>query len=242
MTDRTLARVVSLGIHALLLAAIPLAVPDHLPSPRLVRVLHIPETPQRALAPDIPETERAAAETPAKPVAERPAPVPQPGTLPIEAVTGEYHREPPPLVELPAPTAATTTTNVETGKNLAEMDPAGGSPLDVLSPPPPAVAARPTVPPDSAAAEGATDALMRQIRARIEAVVTYPAAARRRSLEGSAGVRFRVASDGRPYDIELGRSSGHSLLDRAAVQAVNAGAPFPPLDGRISVPISFRLK
>ncbi len=242
MTDRTLARVVSLGIHALLLAAVPLAMPDHTPTPRLVRVLRIPETPPRALAPALPETTPAAAETAAKPVAERPAPVPQPGPLPIQAATGDGHREPPTLEELPAPTAVTTTAAAETGMNPTETDPAGGSPSEVLPSPPPAVAARPAIPPDSAAAEVATDALMRQIRARIEAAVTYPVAARRRSLEGSAGVRFRVASDGRPYDIELGRSSGHSLLDRAAVQAVNAGAPFPPLDGRISVPISFRLK
>ncbi len=137
---------------------------------------------------------------------------------------------------------ATTTAAAETGEDLTDMHPAGGSPPDVVPPPPPEVADRPVIPPDSAAAAVATDALMRQIRARIEAAVAYPAAARRRSLEGSAGVRFRVASDGRPYDIELGRSSGHSLLDRAAVRAVNAGAPFPPLDGPISVPISFRLK
>lgn len=76
----------------------------------------------------------------------------------------------------------------------------------------------------------------------------YPAAARRRGLEGRVVVRVEVDADGIPYDVEVIVSSGHDLLDRRAVETVREWRFAPALrDGTpvaelIDVPIVFRLE
>lgn len=52
-----------------------------------------------------------------------------------------------------------------------------------------------------------------------EAAIVYPAAARRRNLEGSVVVSMRVEADGEISHTEIFGSSGHPLLDKAALQA-----------------------
>lgn len=75
----------------------------------------------------------------------------------------------------------------------------------------------------------------------------YPPIARSRGLEGEALLRVLVAADGRAAQVRIEHSSGHSILDRAAVQAVR-GWRFHParVDGVareawIIVPINFRM-
>lgn len=76
----------------------------------------------------------------------------------------------------------------------------------------------------------------------------YPASARTRGQEGEALVRILVGTDGRAAQVRIERSSGHSILDRAALQAVR-GWRFHParIDGIareawIVVPINFSLE
>ncbi len=76
----------------------------------------------------------------------------------------------------------------------------------------------------------------------------YPRAARRRGLEGKLVLRVTVDRDGRPDRLTVLESSGHSLLDDAARDAVSrwrftagmrGGAP---ISATVDVPIVFRLQ
>lgn len=76
----------------------------------------------------------------------------------------------------------------------------------------------------------------------------YPARAIARHLEGDIVLRVTVGADGRPEAIEVQQSSGHDLLDRAAIEQVRKRWRFRPLivDGLPSraiglVPIRFSL-
>lgn len=62
----------------------------------------------------------------------------------------------------------------------------------------------------------------------------YPAQALASGWEGSADVRLEVGGDGRAHGATLSRSSGHELLDRAALAMIDAGAE------RARVPESLR--
>ena len=85
------------------------------------------------------------------------------------------------------------------------------------------------------------DDRLRTIRERIQAAVAYPPLARMRRLEGVAQVRFEIAADGRPRELALAGSTGHAILDRAALAAVEASAPLPWVYGLLEVPVRFAL-
>lgn len=72
----------------------------------------------------------------------------------------------------------------------------------------------------------------------------YPYMAMKRHLEGSASVGCTVTSDGSVVGVFLEGSSGHDILDDAAVAAVRAVGSYPNPSGRdvpISVPVRFNL-
>ena len=79
------------------------------------------------------------------------------------------------------------------------------------------------------------------IRERIQAALVYPPLARLRRIEGVAQVRFSIASDGQPRDLVVAGSTGHAILDRAALAAVAAAAPLPWVYGLLEVPVRFEL-
>ncbi|QKT04250.1 energy transducer TonB [Ectothiorhodospiraceae bacterium 2226] len=56
----------------------------------------------------------------------------------------------------------------------------------------------------------------------------YPAEARRRNLSGRLIMEVGINPDGSLYGIEIVESSGHAVLDDAAVQIVRRGAPYAP--------------
>ncbi len=57
----------------------------------------------------------------------------------------------------------------------------------------------------------------------------YPSAARARNMRGTAVVTFTVNAAGAVTRAALARSSGHAVLDEAAVQMVHRASPFPPI-------------
>jgi protein TonB len=68
-------------------------------------------------------------------------------------------------------------------------------------------------------------------RSKIERVgnLNYPEAAKREGLSGTLILDVAINTDGTVHNIELRRSSGHKLLDDAAIRIVRLAAPFAPL-------------
>ena len=76
----------------------------------------------------------------------------------------------------------------------------------------------------------------------------YPAPARRMGMEGIVLLEVIVAPDGRAREVRVLRSSGHAMLDEAAVSTVRTHWRFIParrdgvaVESRAEVPIRFRL-
>ncbi len=65
------------------------------------------------------------------------------------------------------------------------------------------------------------------VRMRIETRKTYPESARKNQKQGKVGVRFTIAADGSVKSITIAESSGHEILDSAALSAVKNAAPLP---------------
>ncbi len=75
----------------------------------------------------------------------------------------------------------------------------------------------------------------------------YPSAARRLRLEGTVLLRVQVSAEGAPQQIQIEQSSGSSLLDEAAINAVREWSFIPSRLGgeaiaaAVVIPIRFRL-
>jgi protein TonB len=89
----------------------------------------------------------------------------------------------------------------------------------------------------------AGDASLRQIiRAALQANLVYPYIARKKQMEGSVMVSFRINRSGNPEAIRIMKGSGYSILDSAARETVVKASPFPAVNNTVEVPIIFTLK
>lgn len=66
-----------------------------------------------------------------------------------------------------------------------------------------------------------------RIRALIDQQKEYPLMARRSGTEGTVYIKFFLARDGKLKRAEVSRSSGRSILDKAAINAVTSVNRFP---------------
>ena len=80
------------------------------------------------------------------------------------------------------------------------------------------------------------------IQRRVRAAVVYPPIARVRGVSGESQIEFAIDREGTPFDIVTLESSGSTLLDSAAVRAIEQAAPMPWIYGRIIVPVRFELQ
>ena len=80
-------------------------------------------------------------------------------------------------------------------------------------------------------------AYMEAWRAKVERVgnLNYPDEARRRKLSGSLILDVSLNPDGTVSQITIRRSSGHKILDDAAIRIVNLASPFAPFPDNIKV-------
>lgn len=75
----------------------------------------------------------------------------------------------------------------------------------------------------------------------------YPPAAQRRGLEGQVVLKVHVLASGQPDSVTVARSSGHAILDDAAIKAVVQWAFAPArrgqaaIDGWVQVPLTFKI-
>ena len=78
----------------------------------------------------------------------------------------------------------------------------------------------------------------------VNANKSYPPMAVRRGLTGSVTVTVTLDGDGNCVNAYVSGSSGQSLLDKAALNAVYAACPYPNASGQevtINVPVTFNL-
>jgi len=65
------------------------------------------------------------------------------------------------------------------------------------------------------------------VRMMIERNKQYPYLARKHRIQGQVKVHFMIGINGRIKDVSIEESSGHEVLDDAALRAVKASSPFP---------------
>lgn len=68
---------------------------------------------------------------------------------------------------------------------------------------------------------------LQRFRQRVQEALVYPLAARRQGLRGSVELDVRLDPTGRVRDVKVARSSGHGLLDDAAIETVRHLEPLP---------------
>ncbi len=76
----------------------------------------------------------------------------------------------------------------------------------------------------------------------IERVKKYPRLARERGMEGVVRLRFMLNHSGGVDAVELVKSSGYEILDRASISAVYRAAPMPYVNGWVEMPMRYVLK
>ena len=75
----------------------------------------------------------------------------------------------------------------------------------------------------------------------------YPPLAREKGYEGTVLLRVLVQADGRVGNLSIDRSSGHEVLDRAAVDSVKEWTFLPaqkggkPVESLVLLPVKFKL-
>ena len=244
------------GLHALVLSAKvewtgEASFPPAAPPIRLSLSYRTPE-PEPTPAPPLIESPPKAPPSPAPKEVEEPKKDPGPERkqpLPKNRPSRKLHKEPPPremrdAVE-PLETASFpeeqthASSTVETPASARPPAPTPPSPSETrgASPPPPSAGAEPAPPSRQAAPLYLENPPPR-----------YPPAARRRGYEGTVRVEAFVDREGRVRDLRLLQSSGHAMLDRAAMGAVKGWRFEPARRGEekvemwVTVPLTFRLK
>jgi protein TonB len=82
------------------------------------------------------------------------------------------------------------------------------------------------------------------IQNRIQGNIEYPEKARRMIWKGTVVMSFVITSDGHVESVLILRSSGFSVLDHNAIEAIHRSTPFPkpPVSARIVIPINYDLR
>ena len=87
------------------------------------------------------------------------------------------------------------------------------------------------------------------IQLKIEKAKKYPARAKRRKQKGKTFLSFKLDRDGMVSDLKVEKSSGHKILDQAALRAIKEGEPYPRIPETLNekyaflrIPISFVLR
>jgi len=89
---------------------------------------------------------------------------------------------------------------------------------------------------------------LRQMHGKILETQEYPLIARKLGLQGTATVKFNLMPDGNSQAMRIRKTSGHGILDEAALQAVQRVLPLkpPPEAGghplELDIPIGFTLR
>lgn len=183
--------------------------------------------------------EAAAAAPEAEPESEPPPPEPEPPPPPVEPPPPE---PPPPIraeaVAPPPPPAPRPRPPQPPRERRAAPAPSHAAPTATAAAPAPAAPVAPSGPPV------VTNPRFR----RTPTPPDYPLVARERGITGTALIRALVGTDGETREVRLHRSSGHDILDGAALAAVRRWSFEPSsrdgqrIESWIEVPIRFQLR
>ena len=199
-----------------------------------------PETPAKPLVMDV-ALIAAPAPPQAKPVPPAPPVVqPKPQPKPVKAKKAPVTPKKIPVIRkpdsLPAPTPEPAP--------MAKPKEAAPSPAPITPVPPrPAVA---PVAPAQPKTETFTEANYRA-NYKSNPKPEYPRIARSRGWQGKVLLRVQVTADGHSADVSVLQSSGHELLDDAAIEAVRKWTFIPakrgntPVASTVTVPMQFKL-
>jgi len=177
------------------------------------------QEPQTSTAPPV-QPEKTSVES--KPVAKpEPNPKPQPETEKNSAPESQPSSEPPPLVTNLSDAQALLARSLEIARLEAEQNALAEQ-----------YAKRPRVRTISTlTAKASDDAFyLRQWQEKIERVgnLNYPERIRRENLTGRLRVLVALNPDGSVKEAQILKSSGHPVLDEAALEIVRLAAPFAP--------------
>ncbi len=89
---------------------------------------------------------------------------------------------------------------------------------------------------------GGTNAVLAEIRSRIERAKRYPMIARKLGLTGVSYISFRIDGAGRPQSVSLKTSSGQKVLDDEALATIQRAAPYPFYGEPLEIGIRFEMK
>lgn len=154
-----------------------------------------------------------------------PAPAAQPEPTPL----------PPPVVapkprlvlEKPRPKARPTPAKPV----LSPLKPQPPTLAKAAAPTPAAPSSAPAAPAaaavSSAASQAAKQSWQSHLLGHLARYKRYPEHARRRGIEGTSQVRFRLDGHGRVLSVALARSSGNAALDRATLAMIRRASPVP---------------
>ena len=90
--------------------------------------------------------------------------------------------------------------------------------------------------------KGSPDGIIELIANAIERTKAYPLLARKRGIEGTVYVSFRIGHDGKPEELAIQKSSGFGILDTATLDVIKRAAPFPHIENRVEIPVTYKLK
>lgn len=228
------------------------------PKPKPDRVIEVILTPPPKPVMTAQAAEPAPKRQEAKKVEPQPKPValPKPVTPPKPVVPPRPKAPPKPKpVALPRPDPKPEPPPVERAEPAEESPPAKA----VQAPPEPVAPPAPTESPSASAThnghaanakrEGATSGEGNSPAHYLQRPnPEYPAVAKRRNWEGRVVVRVKILADGSCGQAEIHQSSGHDVLDEAALEAVCKVRYAPnkrngqPVEGWANVPINFNLE
>ncbi|ORJ60440.1 TonB family protein [Geothermobacter hydrogeniphilus] len=242
---------ISLGLHFLGLALtgmiydLQVRMPDP-PAPIKVGLIFTsaPKPTVPAVRPSTPPHQATRRPQPAKPPAagtdprpiKKAAPKPAPVVKTAHPTPAASAPKPPP----PAPHRLPPSTAITAPVPSPATVPAEALPAET--------APAPAAPRADPAGNPAYRAYLSDIRQRVDRSKRYPLMARRGGQQGVVLIDFEINAEGKLCRCEVERGSGFKLLDRAALKAVRAAAPFSPLPEdfgprlALQLPIRFELR
>lgn len=172
-----------------------------------------------------------------QPVTESRPVEPQPVVQTVQQVVQQEIRTITPVVQAaPQPIRSEPQVIARTAQPIETPAPATPEQPAASAPPAPAQSAEPvtqsasvqTVPVRSMPAPQRDYGwLAETLRNRIEELKRYPAMARINNWQGKVVLKFVVTADGTVENLEVVQSSGHAVLDEAAMETIRRASPLP---------------